>query len=153
MIPKAIHGYLLKNMHLIDYEIISRLLHMDLHPGNILINFGCDQDCFPIICGLLDIEDALIGHNEYELMRIEKGSFEDAQDSDEYRTKFLSAYTKYVKLDDGYELRRPFYSLSRELVGMKCLLEYGLKYTQAESVEEHMKNIELKIRKTISDSE
>jgi fructosamine-3-kinase len=116
----TIYKYLIDNMHLIDYDIVPRLLHMDLHCGNILM-------LNTKITGILDAEDALIGHNEYELMRIEKGHFEE-NGSDDYRDQFLSNYTNYVKLDDGYEERRRLYSLSRELVGMKCLMIYREQY-------------------------
>ncbi len=45
-------------------------------------------------------------------MRIEKGHFQESS-SGGYRDQFISSYTNYVKLDDGYEERRRFYSLSR----------------------------------------
>jgi fructosamine-3-kinase len=139
----TIHKYLIKNMHLIDYDIVPRLLHMDLHCGNILVLIKTK------ITGILDAEDALIGHNEYELMRIEKGHYEEQNNSDDYRKEFMSSYTNYVKLDDGYEERRRFYPLSRELVGMKCLLDYGDIYAQNGSVEEERKNTEDKIKHII----
>ena len=137
----VIYEYLVQNIHLIDYHIVPRLLHMDLHCANILmINTE--------ITGILDAADALIGHNEYELMRIEKGHFEETENA-EYRNEFMCSYTNYVKLDDGYEKRRRFYSLSRELVGMKCLLDYDNQYAQSGSVEQDMKNIENKIKSII----
>jgi hypothetical protein len=33
----TIYKYLVQNIHLIDYDIVPRLLHMDLHCGNILM--------------------------------------------------------------------------------------------------------------------
>ncbi|CAF1086105.1 unnamed protein product [Adineta ricciae] len=135
-----IHQHLTRNIHMIDYEITPRLLHMDLHCGNILVSNGQ-------LTGILDAEDALIGHNEYELMRIEKGHFE----GNEHRDDFLSSYTKYVKLDEGYEQRRWFYSLSREIVGMQCLIRFGEQYAQTGSLEEEKKIIEDKIQ-SIGDS-
>ncbi|CAF4093241.1 unnamed protein product [Adineta steineri] len=137
-LANTIHKYLIQNMHLIDYNIVPRLLHMDLHCANILI---LDIK----ITGILDAEDAIFGHNEYELMRIEKGHFEET-DSTDYRNAFMSSYTNYVKLDNGYEERRRLYSLSRELVGMRCLIDYGDQYVQNGSVEQEKKNIEDKIK-------
>ncbi|CAF3415856.1 unnamed protein product, partial [Rotaria sp. Silwood2] len=137
-----IHKYLIDNLHLIDYDIVPRLLHMDLHCGNILVSNTK-------ITGILDAEDAIIGHNEYELMRIEKAHFEENNKND-YREEFMSSYNCYVKLDDGYEERRQMYSLSRELVGMKCFLDYGDKYAQNGSVEEEKKNMEDKIKRIIN---
>ncbi|CAF3728705.1 unnamed protein product [Rotaria sordida] len=141
-LSNRIHKYLIDNLHLIDYDILPRLLHMDLHCGNILVS---DTK----ITGIVDAQDAIIGHNEYELMRIEKAHFEENNNSD-YREKFMSSYTYYVKLDDGYEERRRMYSLSRELVGMECLLDYGDKYAQDGSVEQEKKNIEDKIKHIIN---
>jgi len=54
----------------------------------------------------------------------------------------------HVKLD-GYEERRRFYSLSRELVGMRCLLDYGNDYAQNGSIEQDMKKIEEKVKSII----
>ncbi|CAF1068984.1 unnamed protein product [Adineta steineri] len=134
----TIHKYLIQNMHLIDYNIVPRLLHMDLHCANILI---LDIK----ITGILDAENAVIGHNEYELMRIEKGHFEET-DSVDYRNVFMSSYTNYVKLENGYEERRRLYSLSRELVGLRCLIDYGDQYAQNGSIEQEKKNIEDKVK-------
>ncbi|CAF1071088.1 unnamed protein product [Rotaria sp. Silwood1] len=134
--------YLIDNLHLIDYDIVPRLLHMDLHCGNILVSNTK-------ITGILDAEDALIGHNEYELMRIEKAHFEENNNNDN-REQFMSSYMHNVKLDDGYEERRRMYSLSRELVAMKCLLDYGDKYAQNGSVEQDKKYIEDKIERIIN---
>ncbi|UJR17343.1 hypothetical protein I4U23_004238 [Adineta vaga] len=133
-----IYKYLFENIHLIDYEIVPRLLHIDLHCGNILI-------LNDTVTGILDAEDAVIGHNEYELMRIEKGHFE-GNETDDYRKEFLSIYTTYVKLDDDYDKRRRFYSLSRELVAIQCLIDFGEQYVQNSSIEQEMKIIEEKIQ-------
>jgi len=78
-------------------------------------------------------------------MRIEKGDFQEI-DSAKYRNEFMSSYTNYVKLDYGYKERRRLYSLSRELVGMKCLMNYGDHYAQNGSVEQEKKNIADKIK-------
>ena len=141
----TVHKYLISNLHLIDNNIVPRLLHMDLHRGNILV---LDTK----ITGILDAADALIGHNEYELMRIEKGHFEDESNGDDYRKAFMSSYANHMELDDGYAERRRIYSLSRELVGMKCLVDYGEKYAPNGSVEQARKDTEDKIRRMITTS-
>lgn len=120
--------YFESNNTLIDYKIIPRLLHMDLHKGNIFINNGS-------ISGIIDVEESLIGHNEYDLMRLEHAHFVDKEDSN-YKA-FVKAYTSHVELDDGYEERRQFYSLSRHLVQMQCLVKYGESYS--ENLEEDIK--------------
>ena len=101
---------------LLDYPIVPRLLHMDLHMSSILVSEGK-------IAGILDIEAAIIGHNEYDLMRTELAHFGDSYGS--LREAFFEAYTAHVPLDDGYEGRKPLYQLSRWLVGLKCLIFYG----------------------------
>ena len=137
-LANKIEKYLMGHMHLLDDNIVPRLLHMDLHAGNILVSEAR-------ITGILDAEDALIGHNEYELMRIEKGHFENEAENEAYREEFMSSYQKLVTLDDGYEARRRLYSLSRELVGMQCLIDYGDEYASNGSVEQEKRNIEDKI--------
>lgn len=139
-----IEKYLMGHMHLIDDNIVPRLLHMDLHAGNILVSEAR-------ITGILDAEDALVGHNEYELMRIEKGHFENDSENEVYRKEFLSSYQKLVTLGDGNEARRRLYSLSRELVGMQCLISYGAEYASNGSVEQEKRNIEDKINHIISE--
>ena len=101
---------------LLDYPISPRLLHMDLHMSNILVSGG-------MVSGILDVEEAVIGHNEYDLMRTELAHFGDGYEA--LREAFFEAYTALVLLDDGYEGRKPLYELSRSLVGLKCLVLYG----------------------------
>lgn len=101
---------------LLDYPVMPRLLHMDLHMSNILVSGGK-------VSGILDIEEAIIGHNEYDLMRTELAHFDDGYEA--LREAFFNGYTAHVALDAGYEDRRPLYELSRWLVGLKCLIFYG----------------------------
>jgi len=100
----------------LNYPITPRLLHMDLHMSNILVSEGK-------ITGILDVEEAVIGHNEYDLMRTELAHFGDGDEA--LREAFFGGYTAHIALDAGYEGRKPLYELSRALVGLKCLVLYG----------------------------
>ncbi|MBA3379682.1 MAG: phosphotransferase [Chloroflexia bacterium] len=97
----------------IDFEIAPRLLHMDLHPGNILIRDGR-------IAGILDVEESIVGHNEYDLMRTELGNFRGHDPA--YERAFKAAYTAHVPLDEGYPGRKRFYDLSRTLAWIRSLI-------------------------------
>lgn len=101
---------------LLDYPITPRLLHMDLHRSNILV--ADDR-----ITGVIDVEEAIIGHNEYDLMRTELAHFGDGEDA--LREVFFEGYNAHITLDTGYESRRPFYEMSRTLVGLRCLVVFG----------------------------
>ena len=68
-------------------------------------------------------EEAIIGHNEYDLMRTELAHFGDGYEA--LREAFFGGYTAHVALDAAYEGRKPLYELSRWLVGLKCLIFYG----------------------------
>jgi len=68
-------------------------------------------------------EEAIIGHNEYDLMRTELAHFGDGYEV--LREAFFGGYTAHVALDAAYEGRKPLYELSRWLVGLKCLIFYG----------------------------
>jgi len=109
----TVHDYLL------DDAITPRLLHMDLHRGNILVSG--DQ-----VTGILDIEESLVGHNEYDLMRTELAHFRYGDEG--IQSAFFEAYTRHISLAAGYEARRPFYEVSRSLVRMRCLVTYGSQY-------------------------
>ena len=104
------------NARLLDYSITPRLLHMDLHMSNILVSEGQ-------ITGILDVGESIIGHNEYDLMRLELAHF--GQGYEAVQQAFYQGYLEHIMLDDGYESRKPFYELSRSLVGLKCLILYG----------------------------
>lgn len=101
---------------LLDYPITPRLLHMDLHMSNVLVAEGQ-------ITGVLDIEEAIIGHNEYDLMRTELAHFGEGYEA--LREAFFNGYTAHIAMDAGHEGRRPLYELSRWLVGLECLVRYG----------------------------
>ena len=120
---KPIQKYFKENEHLIDYKITPRLLHLDLNRGNMFVKNDA-------ITGIFDVEGALIGHNEYDLMRTEL-HFEN----DKLRNIFFNEYTKHITLDEGYEQRRAFYSLSRTLIGVRCLALWGSGYSK-----EHYEN-------------
>ena len=56
-------------------------------------------------------------------MRTELAHFGDGEDA--LRVPFFGAYQAHVALDEGYENRRPFYEMSRTLVGLRCLVVFG----------------------------
>lgn len=115
---EPISNYFRDNEHLIDYDITPRLLHLDLNRGNIFVKGNK-------VTGILDVEESLIGHNEYDLMRTELHF-----DNQGLRTAFFEEYEKHVKLDEGYEQRRPFYSLSRRLVAIRSLVLWKDSFTK-----------------------
>jgi len=125
---------------LLDYPIVPRLLHMDLHMSNILVSGG-------MVSGILDVEEAVIGHNEYDLMRTELAHFGDGYES--LREAFFEAYTAHVRLDDGYEGRKPLYELSRWLVGLKCLIYYGSRV--APDLAEEARRMRARIRELMEE--
>ena len=126
---------------LLGYPIVPRLLHMDLHMSNILVSGG-------MVSGILDVEEAVIGHNEYDLMRTELAHFGDGYES--LREAFFEAYTAHVRLDDGYEGRKPLYELSRWLVGLKCLIYYGSRV--APDLAEEARRMRARIRELMEES-
>ena len=101
---------------LLDDTITPRILHMDLHRSNILVS--AEQ-----ITGIVDVEESVIGHNEYDLMRLELAHFGDGEDA--LREAFFHGYGAHMTLDTGYDRRRPFYEMSRMLVGLRCLALFG----------------------------
>jgi fructosamine-3-kinase len=105
-----------RHERLLNYPITPRLLHMDLHMSNLLVSEGQ-------ITGILDVGESVIGHNEYDLMRLELAHFGLGYEA--VQEAFQEGYSKHLMLDDGYERRKPFYELSRWLVGLKCLVLYG----------------------------
>jgi aminoglycoside phosphotransferase (APT) family kinase protein len=120
-----IKKYFKQNESLLDYKITPRLLHLDFHRNNIFVKN--DK-----ITGILDVEESLVGHNEYDLMRSEihfKGH-------SRLRKEFFKAYEPFVKLDPGYQERRAFYSLSRSLVGVRCLVLWGSRHSKKEYLKE-----------------
>jgi fructosamine-3-kinase len=119
---QPIKAWFKKNSNLIDYEIIPRLLHIDLNQKNIFLKN--DK-----ISGIIDFDGAFVGHNEEELMRTESANFSN---DEELKKSFFKGYTQLIKLDDNYEQRRTFYYLSRLLVHIDCIIQYGNNYVNVE---------------------
>ncbi|MHB1294607.1 MAG: phosphotransferase family protein [Anaerolineae bacterium] len=115
-----VRAYFARSDALLDYPIIPRLLHMDMHAGNVLVDQGR-------ISGLIDVEESIVGHNEYDLMRTDLANFEG--EDERLRAAFYQAYAGHCPVDDGYAERRSFYRLSRTLVQLRCLIVYGDRYT------------------------
>ena len=113
-----IKKYFKDNEHLIDYDITPRLLHLDLNKGNVFVEGST-------ITGILDVEESLVGHNEYDLMRTE-----NLFENNAMREAFFNSYTRHIKLDNGYEKRRAFYALSRSLVGVRVLVLWKAHFTK-----------------------
>ncbi len=115
---KPIKNWFKNNSPLIDYKITPRLLHIDLNQKNIFLNKNK-------ISGIIDFDGAFIGHNEEELMRTESAIFSNNKD---LKDPFFKGYTELIKLDEGYENRKTFYYLSRMIVHIDCVIEYGNNY-------------------------
>ncbi len=114
-----VEDYVARHEHLIEGDIQARLLHMDLHQGNILIHDGS-------ISGLLDVEEAIAGHNEYDLMRTELANFRDAPPA--FEAAFLEAYQHHVSPHPSMRERKRFYEVSRTLAWIQSLLMHGDSY-------------------------
>jgi len=112
LVPQ-IEEYFRSSHEEIDFDIVPRLLHMDLHPGNILVK---DDR----IAGILDVEESIVGHNEYDLMRTELANFRGQDPA--YERAFMDAYTDHVSIDEGYLGRKYFYDVSRMLAWIRSLL-------------------------------
>ena len=115
-LAEPIEVWFAKHDGLLDCAITARLLHMDLHRSNILVAGGK-------VTGVIDTEESIVGHNEYDLMRTELAHFGDGEDA--WRKPFFEGYTANVTLDPSYESRRPFYEMSRALVGLRCFAVFG----------------------------
>jgi len=124
-----------KNASLIDYDIVPRLLHDDLNQKNVFLK---DHK----ISGIIDFDNAFVGHTEEELMRTETANFSDDED---LKKSFFKGYTEIVKLDDNYEQRKEYYRLSRLLVHVDCIIEYGDSYVDVKKEQEIVRKRILKI--------
>jgi fructosamine-3-kinase len=125
-----------ENYSLLDYNVVPRLLHIDLNQKNTFLDNNK-------ISGIIDFDGSFIGHNEEELMRTEGAHFST---DEELRASFFKGYTKLIKLDENYEKRRIFYYLSRLLVHIDCLVLYGENYVNdIEKEQEIVKDEILKI--------
>lgn len=105
----------------IDFAIVPRLLHMDLHPGNILVQDG-------EITGILDLEESIVGHNEYDLMRTKLANFRGHDPA--YERAFMDAYADHLFLDEGYLSRKHFYDVSRTLAWVRSLILNAHRYSR-----------------------
>jgi aminoglycoside phosphotransferase (APT) family kinase protein len=124
----AVAGWFAAHDDCLEAPIVPRLLHMDLHPGNVLVRNGR-------VTGILDVEESIVGHNEYDLMRTELGNFRDAPP--EYRRAFMDAYTARIALDEGYGGRRRFYDLSRTLAWIDSLIRHGDRHAMGPAASAH----------------
>ena len=115
LIP-VVEAYFARHQHLIEYEVMPRLLHMDLHRSNVLVANGK-------VVGILDVEESVVGHNEYDLMRTELANFRGQ--SPAFARAFMDAYRAHVSLDEGYGTRKEFYDVSRTLAWIKSLILHG----------------------------
>ena len=109
-----------RNEAVVDILVTPRLLHMDLHRGNVLILGG-------EISGILDFDESIVGHNEYDLMRTELAHFRGQDPA--FAGAFMAAYQRHVALDEGHETRKRFYDASRTLVWIQSLLLSGDRCT------------------------
>ncbi|MFP4401769.1 MAG: phosphotransferase [Candidatus Nanoarchaeia archaeon] len=132
---KPIQYYFKNHSHLFEYDVVPRLLHTDLNQKNIFINKNQ-------ITGIIDFDDAIVGHSEEEIMRIEGAHFTN---NSQLKEAFLRGYTSIVDLDENYEKRRIFYYLSRLLVHIGCIIKYQSNYVK------NVKEEEQRIRTEIED--
>ncbi len=127
LIP-MVEAYFARHQHLIEYEVMPRLLHMDLHRSNVLVANGK-------VVGILDVEESVVGHNEYDLMRTELANFRGQ--SPAFARAFMDAYRAHVSLDEGYGTRKDFYDVSRTLVWIASLIVYGDNYAKGLASQSH----------------
>lgn len=128
LVPR-IARYFEEHGDVIDFDVVPRLLHMDLHPGNILVKDG-------EIVAILDVEESIVGHNEYDLMRTELGNFRGQNPA--YERAFMDAYTDRVPLDEGYLGRKRFYDVSRTLAWIRSLILHGDRHSGAQAARAHV---------------
>lgn len=128
LVPPVV-AFFAAQRHPIERPVVPRLLHLDLHPGNVLVRDGR-------VVGIVDVEEALVGHNEYDLMRTELGVLRGRPAN--WTATFMGAYTRHVPLDDGYEGRRRFYDASRSLAWIRSLTVTGDPHRQAAAARAHL---------------
>lgn len=127
LIP-VVEAYFAQHQDTIEYEVMPRLLHMDLHRSNVLVANGK-------VVGILDVEESIVGHNEYDLMRTELANFRGQ--SPAFARAFMDVYRAHVSLDEGYGTRKDFYDVSRSLVWIKSLIVYGDNYAKGVASQSH----------------
>ena len=86
------------------------------------------------ISGILDVEESVIGHNEYDLMRTELANFRGAPPAWEHA--FHAAYAGHVTLDAEYPARKAFYDVSRTLVWLESLVAFGDRYARGDTAQD-----------------
>ncbi len=131
LVPRT-KAFFRANESLLDIDAVPRLLHLDLHPGNILVRDGR-------IAGILDVEEAIAGHNEYDLMRTELGNFRGQDPA--YERAFMGAYTAHVALDAGHPERKPFYDASRTLAWIQSLILDGDRHMGEQAARAHLERL------------
>ncbi|MFC1722980.1 aminoglycoside phosphotransferase family protein [Nanoarchaeota archaeon] len=133
LVPK-IKAYF-DNSKLLDFKATPRLLHIDLNQKNIFVKDN------KISC-IIDFDGAFIGHNEEELMRTASANF----DNKELEDHFFLGYQEHIRLDEGYQERRPFYYLSRLLVHIDCIIKFD---TYKKDYDVEVENMEQEIQRII----
>ena len=112
----GLERYLGEHRHLIAGEVTPRLLHLDLHRGNIMVANGR-------ITALLDGEESISGDSAYDLMRTELAHFQEAPSA--WREAFREGYREHLPVGDVDPERDRFYEVSRSLVWIKSLAAPG----------------------------
>jgi len=137
---EPIFSWFEKNSNLIDYDVVPRLLHIDLNQKNVFVKNNK-------ISGIIDFDASFVGHNEEELMRTEGANFSN---DEELKQSFFKGYTEIIELDSGYEQRRKYYYFSRLLVHTGCIIQYGESYV---NVEKEGEIVRKEIIKLLNDKE
>jgi aminoglycoside phosphotransferase (APT) family kinase protein len=107
----------------LEGSVVPRLLHMDLHGGNILVHEG-------EISGIVDAEEALFGHNEYDLMRLDLAHFRGVPPG--RKEAFMARYTAAIPLDTGSVNRARVYEVSRGLAWIASVIRNRGVYAAAD---------------------
>jgi fructosamine-3-kinase len=123
----GVEAFFARNAPLIAGDLTPRLLHMDLHQGNVMIHAGQ-------VSGILDVEESVIGHNEYDLMRTELANFRGAPPA--FARAFHESYADHVLLDEGYAGRKAFYDVSRTLVWLESIVAFGDRYARGDATQD-----------------
>jgi len=126
----AVAAHLEGHRSLIAAPVTPRLLHLDLHGGNIMVANGR-------ITGLLDCEESIVGHNEYDLMRTELAHFRETPP--EWEAAFRTAYEAHVPIAPDHRARRRYYEVSRSLVWIRSLSAPGRAGQDRAAAEAHIR--------------
>jgi aminoglycoside phosphotransferase (APT) family kinase protein len=112
----AVETYLTANRSLIEGAVTPRLLHMDLHAGNIMVENGQ-------ITGILDCEESIIGDAAYDLMRTELAHFRETPLA--WQVAFREGYEAHLPIEPSRPERQRYYEVSRTLVWIRSLSAPG----------------------------